>query len=402
MSLILGVRDRERNNLGEKTRGGNGRGKKAEGKKAEGKKKLSKKELRALQEQKEKERAEELERTFRLYHFPSDRWQNIMALPLPHQDVVLRFTGLYDGKPMTVGEIAEKIDKEIHYPLSSAHVEAILSDALEMTEFSPDVIPERDRKITTVAGLSERGFERLCEEVEQEGCKALVRFHYMLEKKGKKEKKIKDTGFLVSSKEGFQSLQEIREKSREHFFGFVDYDYAMEHRKGLMTEMRFGWQDADSLIALSEDEEQLRDALRERYQDVDIVRFPSIIYLYDLAGSDKYEYRQETPAALMERIRLRKETARKCAVLLEEMGKPVIRGFDLSRLPLSTSYEFAYLGRDLARKAISDTPNRLAKTLPDFDLDGPEMQSLKLRDEGLPCMEAFRRSRSQGSASRNR
>ena len=49
MSLILGVRDRERNNLGEKTRGGNGRGKKAEGKK-----KLSKKELRALQERKEK------------------------------------------------------------------------------------------------------------------------------------------------------------------------------------------------------------------------------------------------------------------------------------------------------------------------------------------------------------
>ena len=68
-----------------------------------------------------------------------------------------------------------------------------------------------------------------------------------------------------------------------------------------------------SLLALSEDEEQLRDALRERYQDADIVRFPSIIYLYDLAGSDKYEYRQETPAALMERIRLRKETARKCS-----------------------------------------------------------------------------------------
>ena len=44
-------------------------------------KKLSKKEIQARQERQEKERAAELERTFQLYRFTPQMWENVLALP---------------------------------------------------------------------------------------------------------------------------------------------------------------------------------------------------------------------------------------------------------------------------------------------------------------------------------
>ena len=343
-------------------------------------KKLSKKEIQARQERQEKERAAELQRTFQLYRFTPQMWENVLALPQPHQDVTIQFTGLFSKNPMTVGEVADKVWKENHYPLLPGHVEAILSDAMEMTKTAPEALNIEDCKITSVGALTDKGYEKMGE-MANSGYKVLVRRGFILDKKGRKDKKKAHVTFLVSSEEGFQSLEAIRVAGKDHILGFVDYDFAMEHTAGLLLETFFGWEDADNLIELSLDEGKLREALQEMYQEVDIVQFPSISFLYDIARGDVTDYKQKEASALLKRVQQREETARKCAILLEEMGKAVISGFNMNRLTVSSFYEYLYLGREMALKALVDTPKRLASEIPDFDLCGPGMKSLLVKDE---------------------
>ena len=343
-------------------------------------KKLSKKEIQARQEQQEKERAAELQRTYQLYRFTPEMWGNILALPMPHQDVTIRFTGLFSKKPMTVGEVADKIWKDDHYPLLPGHVEAMLSDAMEMTKTAPVSLHTVDCKITSVGTMTDKGYEKMGE-MASRGYKILVREHALLHSNNKDKKKKGDVTLLVSSEEGFQSLNAIRDMQKDHIFGIVDYDFVMEHRAGLMTETHFSWEDAEDLVELSPDEDRLRDVLGGMYEDADIVRFPSIVFLYDYARADMITYKNEDSSALLKRIKQREETARKCAILLEKMGKAVISGFNMNRLTVSSFYEYLYLGREMALKALVDTPKRLAGEIPDFDLCGPGMRSLLLKDE---------------------
>ena len=168
-------------------------------------KKLSKKEIQARQEQQEKERAAELQRTYQLYRFTPEMWGNILALPMPHQDVTIRFTGLFSKKPMTVGEVADKIWKDDHYPLLPGHVEAMLSDAMEMTKTAPVSLHTVDCKITSVGTMTDKGYEKMGE-MANRGYKILVREHALLHSNNKDKKKKGDVTLLVSSEEGFQSL----------------------------------------------------------------------------------------------------------------------------------------------------------------------------------------------------
>jgi len=346
-------------------------------------KKFSKKEIRAREEQRAAERAAELQRTYQLYRFTPEMWGNILALPLPHQDVTIRFTGLFSKKPMTVGEVADTIWKENHYPLLPGHVEAMLSDAMEMTKNAPEVLHTENCRIASVGTMTDKEFEKTGEKADR-GYKILVREHALLDYNSKNKKRKADVTLLVSSEDGFQSLKTIRDEQKDHFFGIVDYDFVMKHRAGLMLEMRYSWEDADRLVEFCLDEGRLRDSLWEMYEDADIVCFPSIVFLYDIARGDVVTYKKEDSSALLERVKQREETARKCAILLEEMGKSVISGFNLMRLTVSSYYEYMYLGREMALRALVETPKRIADEIPDFDLRGPGMQSMILKDEDRP------------------
>jgi DNA polymerase III, alpha subunit (gram-positive type) len=310
--------------------------------------------------------------------FTPQMQQYILGLPLPHQDVVRFYTGFLSPKSMSADEIAKKITEEYHYPLSYAHVEEILSEAEMMLQNPVKDIPYDCCKLKVTGTVTQKGIDKLAQSI-NDGYKILVQISNYLDKKGTMTEAI----FVVKSDEGFKNLKEIIDAGKNDLFNRVAYSFAMEHRDGLLMGDSFNWSEADKLVEISADREELRRVLSEKYQDADFVQFPRISSLYISAKSDMAKYKTGGPISMRERLQKRKMTARLCAEMFDEMGKPVIRGFNTAGIGTMDLYEYYYLGESLCNKAVLETPNKISQGIPSLRPDGQEIQTIMIDEKEL-------------------
>lgn len=252
-------------------------------------------------------------------------------LPQPHRDVLNLYYGLFDGDEREIYGIMDYFDEYENCPwvMSEERIGIIYHDALRMAAVDlpsykptskPRSLTKRDYYYSTKLPLAGRSID-----------------HAKLQ-------------LIVKDAVGNRNLELIDAEAKSD--GYVDLDYVLEHREGLLILAYISWSDVDFIHFRGLEDpaaEDYDDLIKERFGFADFCIAPTLSSLFEYDGIlIDGEVDKEMDAFFISG--LCETVERLISYLDDEAGKPAVADIDLADPKVESMLDYMYLDADGAAK----------------------------------------------------